>query len=170
MKAYKSIFVVLGIVALLWMTSCGVKREAMHSHGGQAFDDDHPQMVFVEGLVRYDSVSNTYSMQLLSMTKVDGRMKQLPPGHDLNPAEGFNYVLRGKGKYELAIYGMENPLRKRLEYVDENGSLGSKEMRSDEADFYLRIPLTNIVDKIEFRYKQQVLLSLQMWKSAAFLD
>ena len=161
MKVRQYIFLAMDIAATLCVCSCITSRNATLSSGSQSING-HPQMVFVEGLVKHDTIANKYSMQLLSMEIVDGQTKQLPHGHDLDPEKGFNYVLFGHGPSPIAQYGMENPLRKRLEYVDENGSLGSKEMRSDEADFYLRIPLTNIVDKIEFRYKQQVLLSLQM--------
>ena len=57
---------------------------------------------------------------------------------------------------------MENPLRKRWEYADEDGKLYSKEITQKEADFFVRIPLTREVTKIEFRYKTQVLLTVQL--------
>ena len=119
-------------------------------------------MVFVEGLVKHDTIANKYSMQLLSMEKVDGQTKQLPPGHDLDPEKGFNYVLFGHGPSPIAQYGMDNPLHKRMEYADENGKLNTIEVKSAEADFYLRIPTTSLVEKIEFRYKKRVLLTLQL--------
>ena len=119
-------------------------------------------MVFVEGLVKHDTIVNKYSMQLLSMEIVDGQTKQLPPGHDLDPEKGFNYVLFGHGPSPIAQYGMDNPLHKRLEYADENGKLNTIEVKSAEADFYLRIPTTSLVEKIEFRYKKRVLLTLQL--------
>lgn len=149
------------IIVLIMVESCGVKSDVAPSSGTLSADES-PKMVFVEGIVRYDSISNEYSMQLLSMQKKEGSVKQFSNEYDLNPTEGFNYVLRGVKKENIAIYGMENPLRKRWEYADEDGKLYSKEITQKEADFFVRIPLTREVTKIEFRYKTQVLLTVQL--------
>ncbi|MBR4336972.1 MAG: hypothetical protein IKP91_01860 [Bacteroidaceae bacterium] len=151
----------MDIAATLCVCSCITSRNATLSSGSQSING-HPQMVFVEGLVKHDTIANKYSMQLLSMEIVDGQTKQLPHGHDLDPEKGFNYVLFGHGPSPIAQYGMENPLHKRLEYADENGKLETTEVKSAEADFYLRIPTTSLVEKIEFRYKKRVLLTLQL--------
>ena len=161
MKVRQYIFLAMDIAATLCVCSCITSRNATLSSGSQSING-HPQMVFVEGLVKHDTIANKYSMQLLSMEIVDGQTKQLPHGHDLDPEKGFNYVLFGHGPSPIAQYGMENPLHKRLEYADENGKLETTEVKSAEADFYLRIPTTSLVEKIEFRYKKRVLLTLQL--------
>ena len=161
MKVYQYIFLAMDIAATLCVCSCITSRNATLSSGSQSING-HPQMVFVEGLVKHDTIANKYSMQLLNMEKVDGQTRQLPPGHDLDPEKGFNYVLFGHGPSPIAQFGMENPLHKRLEYADENGKLETIEMNLAEADFYLRIPVTSLIEKIELRYKKRVLLTLHL--------
>lgn len=161
MKVYQYIFLAMDIAATLCVCSCITSRNATFSSGGQSING-HPQMVFVEGLVKHDTIANKYSMQLLNMEKVDGQTRQLPLGHDLDPEKGFNYVLFGHGPSPIAQFGMENPLHKRLEYADENGKLETIEMNLAEADFYLRIPVTSLIEKIELRYKKRVLLTLHL--------
>ena len=161
MKVYQYIFLAMDIAATLCVCSCITSRNATLSSGSQSING-HPQMVFVEGLVKHDTIANKYSMQLLNMEKVDGQTRQLPLGHDLDPEKGFNYVLFGHGPSPIAQFGMENPLHKRLEYADENGKLETIEMNLAEADFYLRIPVTSLIEKIELRYKKRGLLTLHL--------
>jgi hypothetical protein len=76
------------------------------------------------------------------------------------PEEEQEFYYEAKSKTNTVLYkeSMNNPLNKRMEYEDEKnpGQIKQKIIKSDTADFVLRIPFKENLSEVAFFMKEQI--------------
>ena len=103
--------------------------------------NDTPQILFLHLKVKGETIS------LQEATLVAGTLK---PQREIQA--GLEYELLSKTGHSLWKGTVHDPRVRRLEYEDPPGSgvLKAKIIRSDEAEFSLRVPVVSAADHLEF--------------------
>ena len=112
-----------------------------------------PHLLLLTGTISYDSLKATYQLDFTSEKYMDGYININDADSD---STGLHYVQLGKGKKVLSRQAIENPLLRDVEYLGETG-YEHKVIVLPKADIFLRIQLDKAVERIEFRYGQQII-------------
>lgn len=164
-----ALFLILGVIAVSW-SGCGSSRHAAtpdYNEGFQtAFPDDadeepQPEILLLTGTISYDSIKASYNMTVKDQRRVNGFLNLENDQVTGADAQGLNYLQLTQDGTVLSMRKMENPLVQRMEYSD-GGMLGRKTVRLKETDFYLRIQLNPLANKILFRNGSAAIMTLDV--------
>ena len=164
-----SVFLALGTIAVI-CSGCGSsKRVAADDNVGQNLTADlndydeepQPEILLMSGTISYDSIRAAYSMAVKSVRRVNGFLNLDNGTIGESDAYGLNYVQLTQDSTVLSIHKMDNPMVQQMEYHDGD-ILGRKTVRLKEADFYLRIQLNPLANKILFRNGSVAIMTLDV--------
>ncbi len=112
----------------------------------------------------YDSIRQEYKMDLINKIMAEGSIKETTANSRTDEKDDLKYSLLNKNKQIISEAYMQNPLDKRIEYIDENGLLGKKTIRLDSASFSLRIQLIADCKYVSFEKDNKQLLLVNLKK------
>lgn len=142
--------------------SCKVLKQ--NSSTDNASNSNEALIVFLNCSISYDSIRQDYKIDIVDKTITNGSIKKKMVDSKKYEQGDFKYCLLNKNKHTIYCYYMQDPLNKTIEYVDENGLMGKKNIRLDSASFSLRIQLTADSKYVSFRKdkKQLQLVNLNI--------
>ena len=121
--------------------------------------EHQPIIVFVNCSLVFDTVRNEHNLSLINKIIVEGKIKETSEFED-NGKKDFGYCVLNKNALIILKKYMPYPLEQTVEYVDQWNNLQKKDIRLEEVQFSLRIPLTTEAKYISFfdRQEKQLLL------------
>ena len=164
-----SVFLALGTIAVT-CSGCGsANRVTSHDKGVQFqsanlnddYEEPQPEILLLSGTISYDSLKAAYGMAVKTQRRVNGFLNLENGNIGESDANGLNYVQLAQDSTVLGIRKMDNPLVQQMEYHDGD-ILGRKTVRLKEADFYLRIQLDPLANKILFRNGSVAIMTLDV--------
>lgn len=122
------------LVLVLLFSFCGASK-INDGNTEVASKNTADEIVFVVFKMRKDADRNT--IEIISTTKATGRMK----GDLERPIDPENYITLEifENNQLVKTLRVEHPLRKIVEYLNENNQYVSKQVTADEGEFFIRI-------------------------------
>ena len=154
-------------IALLFFFSC--KASKMSASNDFSVEENlinnvfQPVIVFLNFSLACDSLSNDHTLSLINKIIVDGELKKSTESEELEKG-GFRYCILDENAQLLFQKYMPSPLNRTVEYVDDRGYLRKKDIRFEETQFSLRVPLTTEAKYISFfdsQDKQLIIIDLK---------
>jgi hypothetical protein len=105
------------------------------------FIQNEDSIVFITMKIWYDSLKNKNNIEVVSVSKIPGRLKQLLE----NELHG-NYlscVIYNTQNKASESFTIQHPLLRDVEFIDENNRLAKKFIRLKESEFFIRFEKRN---------------------------
>ena len=143
------------------LMGCGTQKggvTAVANHSGEALTPGEPHLLLLTGVITYDSLSATYDMDITHQEYADGYLNVDDTQDDLSQ---LHYVQLKEDYTILNSHGIENPLRRDLEYMGQTG-YEHKVSILPRADFFFRLQLDKDARLVEFRYGETLIKQLSI--------
>jgi len=138
---YNCIRVALFLFIYTCITSCaGSKSTSEATVGGVEQTQDQAQIIFLNYSIKKNP-DNVPHIEFISKIVAEGNLK---PGimHHAEPREGdLNCLTLDNNKRPLSSILVPDPLKRRVEYQQEDGSLTTRELSLDSTVFSVRMQL-----------------------------
>lgn len=136
---------ILFIILFIWITSCaGTKATSENTTSNNTIQDSAseiiPQIVFLNFSIWRDQTEQ-FHVELINQIVSKGNIKE---GLNLytTPKEGdLKCFALDENKHPISSILVPNPLVKRIEYQQEDGSMTSREIFLDSTEFSIRMQL-----------------------------
>jgi hypothetical protein len=130
---FRNTFITIAIVTVL--NSCQHKIGSV----GTTTVPSQDSILFLAYEVKKDSVSGKISLDILFQKKTAGLVK--PNSMDNASSEPGNWRITAKDKKDKSVQTLllENPLHKKLEYVDANGNMAIKDVWLNRTELTVRM-------------------------------
>jgi len=164
MRRFKiSIITKLTILALLLIfQSCILSKQ--NKSNSYSSIENNPMIVFLNCSIIYDSIRQEHKIRLINKIITEGKIKDTTINSKKYENGDFEYSVLSKNNQVISHTYMPNPLDKTIEYVDESGRLGQKNIRLDSTQFSLRIPLIPNARYICFEKHSKRIISIDLLK------
>ena len=123
---------------------CALLLLALSSQCVQAQTNDAPKILFLHVRIEKDK-----GIKLIQSQTRDGQLK---PPRNADQSEGIHYDLVTKDGKALWRGVIQNPAERVVEYEDppRSGKLKKKRIKSDTAEFTIRVPVAADAQRVEF--------------------
>lgn len=118
-------------------------------------EEDESFILFVSGIISYDSLADTYHIQIRQQNKYAGQIN-LDHDEELDDPKGLNFVQLDSNDKPISCCQMDNPLVQRIEYIDGE-EFKMKTVIRQEAELYLRLQLAPNARKLQFCHKRDTI-------------
>ena len=118
-------------------------------------EDEEPVILFVSGIISYDSLADTYHIQIRQQNKYAGQIN-LDHDEELGEPKGLNFVQLDSNDKPIICCQMDNPLVQQIEYIDGE-ELKVKTVIRQEAELFLRLQLSPNTKKLQFCHKRDTI-------------
>ena len=126
-------------------------------------NENRPVIVFLNCSLVYDTIKKEYSLSLINKIIVEGELKRTT-NSEVYGKRDFGYSVLDKNSNVILQKYMPFPLDQTVEYVDDWGGLQKKDIRLDQTQFSLRLPLTSEAKYISFDWQENQLLLIDLKK------
>ena len=153
-------YLTIVISALIFLSCKASKISTSNDFLNVEMENEHqPVIVFINCSLAYDTVRNEHNLSLINKIIVEGKIKEASDYRE-NEKKDFGYCVLNKNAHVIFKKYMPYPLEQTVEYVDQWNSLQKKDIKLEEIQFSLRIPLTTEAKYISFfdRQEKQLLL------------
>jgi hypothetical protein len=134
------VFAAYAFFAIFNLLSCKVSENLSKTSGRSGQSKSIPRIIFLNYSLAYDSLQQEYILRLLNKIITEGKLKNTIDSK--NPVAGdLAYSVLDKDMQILYGNYVASPLERTVEYTDNNGRMGKKDIRLDSTQFSLRIPL-----------------------------
>ena len=153
------------VISVLIFISCktskiNVSNDFTNVKNEPEYMNEHkPVIVFLNCSLAYDSIRKEYDLSLINKIIVEGKIKESGEIGEVGE-KCLKYCVLNKNAQIIMQKYMPSPLEQTVEYVDEWNNLRKKDVRWDNKQFSLRIPLSSEAQYISFfdRQERQLLL------------
>ncbi|TVR78768.1 MAG: hypothetical protein EA412_07985 [Chitinophagaceae bacterium] len=104
-------------------------------------ETQQPKILFVNFSLTQDSISGILSADLINYIVTKGRLKESAKSKRYAEDGDLAFLLLDTNGEPLKEIIFENPLQKKVEYVDNEGKLATKMLKLQETDHFLRLQL-----------------------------
>ena len=128
------------LLILFWITSCANSKLTSTTSSQNTAVIKSPQVIFLNYSFWKDQ-DKTYHIELINETVTGGQIKD-PSGHHTESREGdLKCLTLDQNRAPIFTVIVPDPLVKRVEVPQEDGTLTSKVVELDSAVFSVRMPL-----------------------------
>ncbi len=130
----------LFIILFVWITSCaGTNTTGKLSSQNKSLDS-LSQIIFLNYSIQKDNKEG-YNIELINKIVADGKIKKNSNQISTAKEGDLKCLILDENKLPISTIIISDPFIKKVEYQQENGSLTSKEVILDSADFSIRMQL-----------------------------
>lgn len=139
---------ILGL--MVCMTGCHTAGHTSerYSENVATTDEDSPRILFLQGVISFDSTANAYHIRIDKQEQFPGKIN-IGIAKDTRQPKGLNYMQLDANDRLLSRHEMDNPLIQRMEYADGE-EFKMKTIIKKEADLFLRLQLNGKARKLRF--------------------
>lgn len=158
----KKISHILRLIAALALLVSGCKTPQLQQTKEISIQNKTPKILFLNGEISYDSLSQEYTIELINKILSYGKIKPNPEHSHIHIENQLNYRLLNKNKQVIDDYAIPNPLLKDIEYIDDNGQMGRKRLQLKQAEFSIRVQLPPTAGFMAFSILDKQLLLIDL--------
>lgn len=124
--------------------------------GTEETDPTGPQLLLLSGMFRYDSIANTYHLDIESQRVIEGNLNLEDAKAD---TAGLHYQQLAADGTVLRVHHWENPLRRDVEYPGAEG-FEHRTVVLPEVSVFIRVPLDRRTRQVIFRHGREMIQSI----------
>lgn len=158
MKTYINLSIWLGIINVLifsvvFTSGCNSTKKLQANEGMVLTkpESEAPYILFLILDVIDKGDSEVPEIGLAKYKLKSGRLKNISIG-DKVPKQAGNFTFKIIGESENEVYQFLNPLVENVEFVDEDGKLGRKEVRHAQKELIFRKQISDKVERVDVYY------------------
>ena len=153
--------IIVILVSMTTFQSCKVSKSPVVTNYSSE-ENSNPNIIFLSCSLEYDSIQQSYTMELISKQVIDGKLKNTVVRSEEQEKGDFKYRILDQNSQLISQKYMPCPLDKNIEYVNEQGYLQRKDVRLNSAEVFLRLQLTPDMYYISFDKQDKQLLLINL--------
>lgn len=134
----------IGIIVLVFslslFTSCMGTKNTTDLKKSKEQTAHIPQIIFLNYSLERDSLE-VYHVELINTILAPGTLKPTIHHNSTGKTGDFRCLIMDANKQTISFIIVPDPLTRRIEYQQDNGSLTSKQIQLDRAEFSVRMQL-----------------------------
>ena len=123
-----------------WFTSCTGSKKTTDETKYEAQKEYTPQIIFLNYSFERDSLEG-YKIELINKIVSNGTVKPTIHHHSTGKSGDLKCLTLDANKQPISDIIIPDPLTKRIEYLKEDNSLASRQIKLDHAEFSVRMQL-----------------------------
>lgn len=142
MNRYLGVIIGFSIILLVpaWNLSCTGSKEITAVTQGEDRTPIPPRIIFLNYSLERDSLQGT-KIELLQKIVSNGMVKPAPHPHSTGKSGDLRCITLDARQQPISDLLIPDPLTKRIEYIMEDNSLASRQIKLDHAEFSVRLQL-----------------------------